>query len=66
VTAVLTSATIPDNLAKNLGLDGDCVVEHFDSPFDYQQPLAAVRARQVPLAQRRRRGAGDRARSSSS
>jgi ATP-dependent DNA helicase DinG len=33
---VLTSATIPDNLAKNLGLDGDCVVEHFDSPFDYQ------------------------------
>jgi ATP-dependent DNA helicase DinG len=36
VTAVLTSATIPDNLAKNLGLDGDCVVEHFDSPFDYQ------------------------------
>ena len=37
VTAVLTSATIPDNLAKNLGLDGDCVVERFESPFDYQQ-----------------------------
>jgi ATP-dependent DNA helicase DinG len=36
VTAVLTSATIPDNLAKNLGLDGQCRVEHFDSPFDYQ------------------------------
>ena len=36
VTAVLTSATIPDTLAKSLGLDGDCVVEHFDSPFDYQ------------------------------
>ncbi len=37
VTAVLTSATIPDNLAKNLGFDGDCVVERFESPFDYQQ-----------------------------
>jgi ATP-dependent DNA helicase DinG len=36
VTAVLTSATIPDTLAKNLGLDANCVVEHFDSPFDYQ------------------------------
>ncbi|MGA2968953.1 MAG: ATP-dependent DNA helicase [Acidimicrobiales bacterium] len=36
VTAVLTSATIPDSLPKNLGLDGDCLVEHFDSPFDYQ------------------------------
>jgi ATP-dependent DNA helicase DinG len=34
VTAVLTSATIPDTLPKNLGLD-DCVVDHFDSPFDY-------------------------------
>jgi ATP-dependent DNA helicase DinG len=36
VTAILTSATIPDSLPKNLGLEGDCVVEHFDSPFDYQ------------------------------
>ncbi len=36
VTAVLTSATIPDNLAKNLGLDADCAVERFESPFDYQ------------------------------
>jgi len=36
VTAILTSATIPDSLPKNLGLDGDCLVEHFDSPFDYQ------------------------------
>ena len=36
VTAVLTSATIPDTLAKSLGLEGNCVVEHFDSPFDYQ------------------------------
>jgi ATP-dependent DNA helicase DinG len=36
VTTILTSATIPDSLPKNLGLDGDCVVEHFDSPFDYQ------------------------------
>ena len=35
VTAVLTSATIPDTLAKNLGID-DAVVEHFDSPFDYK------------------------------
>jgi ATP-dependent DNA helicase DinG len=35
VTAVLTSATIPDTLPKNLGID-DCVVDHFDSPFDYQ------------------------------
>jgi ATP-dependent DNA helicase DinG len=34
VTAVLTSATIPDTLPKNLGLD-DCVVNHFESPFDY-------------------------------
>jgi len=34
VTAILTSATIPDTLAKNLGIDG-AVVEHFDSPFDY-------------------------------
>ena len=37
VTAVLTSATIPDNLAKNLGLEGDCIVERFESPFDYQK-----------------------------
>jgi ATP-dependent DNA helicase DinG len=36
VTAVLSSATIPDNLARNLGLEGDCVVERFDSPFDYR------------------------------
>ncbi|MHB1088720.1 MAG: ATP-dependent DNA helicase [Acidimicrobiales bacterium] len=36
VTAVLTSATIPDNLAKNLGLEGDCAVERFESPFDYK------------------------------
>lgn len=36
VTAVLTSATIPDNLARDLGLEGDATVEHFDSPFDYQ------------------------------
>jgi ATP-dependent DNA helicase DinG len=36
VTAILTSATIPDSLPKSLGLEGDCVVEHFDSPFDYQ------------------------------
>jgi ATP-dependent DNA helicase DinG len=35
VTAVLTSATIPDTLPKNLGID-DCVVDHFESPFDYQ------------------------------
>ena len=35
VTAVLTSATIPDTLAKNLGLE-KTVTEHFDSPFDYQ------------------------------
>ena len=34
VTAVLTSATIPDTLPKNLGLD-ECVVDHFESPFDY-------------------------------
>ncbi len=36
VTAVLTSATIPDGLAKNLGLDDTAIFEHFDSPFDYQ------------------------------
>jgi ATP-dependent DNA helicase DinG len=35
VTAVLTSATIPDTLAKNLGLD-DATSDHFDSPFDYR------------------------------
>jgi len=35
VTAVLTSATIPDTLATNLGID-DCVLDHFESPFDYQ------------------------------
>ena len=36
VTAVLTSATVPDSLPENLGLDGDCVVARFDSPFDYR------------------------------
>ena len=36
VTAVLTSATIPDTLAKDLGLEGEATIEHFDSPFDYQ------------------------------
>jgi ATP-dependent DNA helicase DinG len=35
VTAVLTSATIPDNLVRDLGLDGDSISQHFDSPFDY-------------------------------
>lgn len=35
VTAVLTSATIPDTLSANLGLDG-AVLEHVSSPFDYQ------------------------------
>lgn len=35
VTAVLTSATIPDSLPKSLGLD-TTLIEHFDSPFDYQ------------------------------
>ena len=34
VTAVLTSATIPDTLPKSLGLDG-VSVQHLDSPFDY-------------------------------
>jgi len=34
VTAVLTSATIPDTLPKSLGL-GKTAIEHFDSPFDY-------------------------------
>jgi len=34
VTAVLTSATIPDTLPKSLGLTGT-PIEHFDSPFDY-------------------------------
>ncbi len=37
VTAVLTSATIPDSLARDLGLEGDATSEHFDSPFDYQK-----------------------------
>ena len=36
VTAVLTSATIPDTLARNLGLDG-VTSEHFESPFDYRE-----------------------------
>ena len=35
VTAILTSATIPDTLPKSLGLD-DTLIEHFDSPFDYR------------------------------
>jgi ATP-dependent DNA helicase DinG len=34
VTGILTSATIPDTLAKNLGLDG-IVTEHVASPFNY-------------------------------
>ena len=34
VTAVLTSATIPDTLPQSLGLDG-VAVQHLDSPFDY-------------------------------
>ena len=34
VTAVLTSATIPDNLPTQLGLD-DVRIETFASPFDY-------------------------------
>ena len=34
VTAILTSATIPDTLPKSLGLGGT-PIEHFDSPFDY-------------------------------
>jgi ATP-dependent DNA helicase DinG len=34
VTAILTSATIPDTLPKSLGLTGTAI-EHFDSPFDY-------------------------------
>ncbi len=36
VTAVLTSATIPDTLPRNLGLD-DCEVDRFESPFNYQE-----------------------------
>jgi ATP-dependent DNA helicase DinG len=36
VTAVLTSATIPDSLPRDLGLEGEATIEHFDSPFDYQ------------------------------
>ena len=35
VTAVLTSATIPDTLPRALGL-GDLAVERVPSPFDYQ------------------------------
>jgi ATP-dependent DNA helicase DinG len=34
VTGILTSATIPDTLPRNLGLT-DYDVEHFPSPFDY-------------------------------
>jgi ATP-dependent DNA helicase DinG len=36
VTGILTSATIPDTLAKNLGLDG-VVTEHVASPFNYSE-----------------------------
>ena len=35
VTAVLTSATIPDSLPRSLGLEGMCSVDAFASPFDY-------------------------------
>ncbi|MHB8827070.1 MAG: ATP-dependent DNA helicase [Acidimicrobiales bacterium] len=35
VTAVLTSATIPDSLGATLGLDAP--IEHVESPFDYRQ-----------------------------
>ncbi len=35
VTAVLTSATIPDSLGTTLGLDAP--IEHVESPFDYRQ-----------------------------
>jgi ATP-dependent DNA helicase DinG len=35
VTAVLTSATIPDSLPRSLGLD-DVKIEHVASPFDYE------------------------------
>jgi len=37
VSAVLTSATIPDTLAKDLGLGATVAIEHVDSPFDYQE-----------------------------
>ena len=36
VTGILTSATIPDTLAKSLGLDG-VVTEHVASPFNYAE-----------------------------
>jgi ATP-dependent DNA helicase DinG len=36
VTGILTSATIPDTLAKNLGLDG-IVTDHVASPFNYAE-----------------------------
>jgi len=35
VTGILTSATIPDTLPRNLGLT-DYEFDHFSSPFDYQ------------------------------
>jgi ATP-dependent DNA helicase DinG len=35
VTAILTSATIPDTLPKTLGLEAT-PIERFESPFDYQ------------------------------
>ena len=36
VTAILTSATIPETLANNLGLRGKCDELRVPSPFDYQ------------------------------
>jgi len=36
VTAVLTSATIPENLVRDLGLDGAADELRVPSPFDYQ------------------------------
>ena len=35
-SAVLTSATIPDTLTRDLGLN-ECIVERFSSPFDYER-----------------------------
>jgi ATP-dependent DNA helicase DinG len=37
VTAILTSATIPDGLARNLGLSDLAEEIRVESPFDYQQ-----------------------------
>ncbi len=36
VSAVLTSATIPDTLARDLGVEVTSAVQHVESPFDYQ------------------------------